>query len=147
MENGLRDWKGLGSYLGYPHFLALLGEACLEAGDSKLGLSSVTRAFDTALESGDRLVEAELLRLQGEFKLLEGELGIAERLFEEAFEVASSQNALAFELRAAMSMHRLGLQRGDQQTTRKSLERVFQRFSEGLDTQDLREASELLKVT
>jgi predicted ATPase/DNA-binding SARP family transcriptional activator len=146
MENGLRDWKGLGSYLGYPHFLALLGEACLEAGDSKLGLTSVSRALDTALESGDRLVEAELLRLQGEFKLLEGEQGIAERLYEEAFEVASSQNALAFELRAAMSMHHLGLQRGDQQTTRKSLERVFKRFSEGFDTQDLNEASELLEA-
>jgi predicted ATPase len=146
MEDGMRDWKGLGSYLGYPHFQALLGEACLKAGDSKLGLTSVKRALDTALESGDRLVEAELLRLQGEFKLLEGELGMAERLFEDAFEVASSQNALAFELRTAMSMHRLGLQRGDQDKTRKTLERVFKRFSEGFDTQDLREASELLET-
>ncbi len=146
MENGLRDWKGMGSYLGYPHFQALLGEACLEVGDSKLGLSSVTRALDIALESGDRLVEAELLRLQGEFKLLEGELDIAERRFVEASEVASSQNALAFELRAAMSKHRLGLERGDQDKTRKTLARVYKRFNEGFDTPDLIEASELLEA-
>jgi predicted ATPase/DNA-binding SARP family transcriptional activator len=146
IEDGLRDWKRMGSYLGYPHFQALLGEASLEAGDIEIGLTSVKRALDTALESGDRLVEAELLRLQGEFKLLEGEFNIAERLFLEAFEVASSQKALTFELRAAMSMHRLGLQRGVQHKTRRTLERVFKRFSEGFDSLDLIEASELLQM-
>jgi len=136
----------LGSYLGYPHFQALLGTACLEAGDIKLGLPSVSKALDVALDSGDRLVESELLRLQGEFNFLESELDIAAKLFTEAGEVASSQHALAFELRAAMSMHRLGLQRGDPQITRKPLERVLKRFSEGFDTQDLREAGELLEA-
>jgi predicted ATPase/DNA-binding winged helix-turn-helix (wHTH) protein len=88
---------------------------------------------------------AELLRARGEQILLQ-DPAQAELLFERAREMARSQQALSWELRAAMSLARLRQQQGRADAGRDLLADVYGRFSEGFGTPDLRQAKALLNA-
>jgi predicted ATPase len=61
-----------------------------------------------------------------------------------AFELARSQNARLFELRAAMTAFRIAEGEPEMRTTRALLQHVYERYSEGFGTADLEEAGRLL---
>ncbi len=89
----------------------------------------------------------ELLRIKGEIALLRGgpdSSGDVERLFLESFELAGAQDALSWQLRAAMSLAHLKCKTSDSGVTLDRLRRTFACFSEGFETRDLLEASRLL---
>ena len=88
-----------------------------------------------------------LLRTKGDLLLhrrAPADAAAAEQCFLQALDVARRQDALAWELRAAMSLARLwrGQRRASQ--ARKLLEPVYNRFTEGFGTVDLVEAKALL---
>jgi len=90
---------------------------------------------------------AELVRTKGELLLLGREptaVVTAEQCFQQALDVARRQDALAWELRAAMSLARLW--RGQQRVSqaRKLLSPVYRRFTEGFGSSDLVAAKALL---
>ncbi len=91
--------------------------------------------------------EAELHRLKGEMVLaLTGDKhSEAEDCFRKAIEVARRQNARSLELRAAMSLARLWRKQGKSSAARELLAPVYDWFTEGFDTVDLREAKTLLE--
>jgi class 3 adenylate cyclase len=97
-------------------------------------------------ETGDRYMEPECLRLQGELTLAAepADVAAAERHFREAIDTAQAHGAKSWELRAAMSLAQLlgDRDRGDEATA--SLEPVLAWFSEGSETEDLRQAAKLL---
>jgi hypothetical protein len=62
----------------------------------------------------------------------------AKRHFRQAIAIARAQGARAWELRAALSLTRLG----GSPDERKMLHDVYDRFTEGRDTRDLAEARE-----
>jgi predicted ATPase len=66
------------------------------------------------------------------------------RHFERAFSVARQQQAKSWELRAPMSMARLWRDEGKRDEARDLLTPVYNWFTEGLDTRDLKEARALL---
>jgi hypothetical protein len=68
----------------------------------------------------------------------------AEACFLKALEVARQQNAKSFELRTSMSLARLWQHQGKSIEARELLEGIYDWFSEGFDTRDLREAEALL---
>jgi predicted ATPase len=78
--------------------------------------------------------------------VLEAELGVAsaETHFERALGIARQQQAKSWELRAAMSMARLWRDQGMREEARDLLALVYDWFSEGFDTLDLKEAKALL---
>src|SRR3984893_13810062 len=92
--------------------------------------------------------EAEVHRTAGEIALLspERDAAKAERYFERALAVARQQQAKSWELRAAMSMARLWRDQGKTQQARELLAPVYDWFTEGFDTLDLKEAKSLLDV-
>jgi len=57
---------------------------------------------------------------------------------------AASQNALSWELRAATSLARLMHERGRGDEGRSVLQTTYDRFSEGFETEDLKQARLLL---
>jgi predicted ATPase len=59
--------------------------------------------------------------------------------------MAREQGAKSFELRAAMSLARLWRDQGRHTEARALLAPVYNWFTEGFDTRDLREAKALLK--
>src|SRR6185436_2433248 len=112
------------------------------------GLQLVTAELDAI--TSDRFWQAELLRVRGELRLLEGHPAAtadAERCFERAIEVAREQRARALELRATTSLARLLHSRGDSAPAAARLAAVYDTFTEGLETADLEQARRLLMVT
>jgi predicted ATPase len=63
----------------------------------------------------------------------------------EALEVARAQSALSFELRSTMDLARLLFEAGQRDQARQSLSLVYDRFTEGFQTADLRAARSLLE--
>jgi len=68
----------------------------------------------------------------------------AQKLLEEALAVAKSQKARSLELRAAADLARLHRDQGRLAAGHDLLTPVYGWFTEGFDTQDLREAKVLL---
>ena len=63
----------------------------------------------------------------------------------EAIEIARSEEAKSWELRAATSLARLWQSQGKRQEAIDLLAPVFDWFTEGFDTKDLKEAKALLE--
>ncbi len=75
----------------------------------------------------------------------EGAAEEAEGLFQEALAIARSQEASAFELRAATCLARLWQRQGKTAEARALLAPVYDWFTEGFGTQDLKDARALLE--
>lgn len=85
-----------------------------------------------------------MLRLRGWVLILRGEPDEAATTLRKAIAVARDQQAKSWELRAATTLARLLASRGDQAEALALLTPVYDWFTEGHDTRDLREAAELL---
>jgi predicted ATPase len=96
--------------------------------------------------SKDKWCEADINRLAGEIALKppEADATKAQAYFERALAVSREQQARSWELRAAMSMARLWRDQGKRQQARELLAPVYDWFTEGFDTLDLRGAKALL---
>jgi len=70
----------------------------------------------------------------------------AEACFQQALAVARQQQARSWELRAAMSLSRLWQRQGKRAEAHQLLAEIYDWFTEGFDTADLREASALLQA-
>ena len=68
----------------------------------------------------------------------------AETFFGHALEVAKAQQAKSYELRAATSLARLRRDQGRRDEARQLLAPIYDWYSEGFDTNDLRQAKALL---
>jgi predicted ATPase len=101
----------------------------------------------TTLEAtGERWVEAEVHRVAGELALNSpiSDKAKAEEYFERSIAVARRQQAKLWELRAAMSMARLWRDQDKRDKARNILAPLYNWFTEGFDTRDLKEAKALL---
>lgn len=151
MQQGLADYQATGAKLCRSLFLATLAEAYGKTGQVETGLSLLTEAQITANRSGERLYEAEIHRLKGEL-LLKAKVErrkaspeSPEDCFLQAIKIARTQQAKSFELRATMSLSRLWHKQGKREKGRQMLAEVYNWFSEGFDTTDLKEAKVLLE--
>ena len=68
----------------------------------------------------------------------------AENSFRQAIDIAQEQEALLWELRAALSLARLRANQGRGGEARQLLAQVYDRFTEGFETPDLRAAKAFL---
>jgi predicted ATPase/DNA-binding winged helix-turn-helix (wHTH) protein len=71
----------------------------------------------------------------------------AQECLEEAMTLAAQQSALSFELRAALTLARLWIDRGQIRSARDLIAPLYGRFSEGLATPDLMLAKRMLDQT
>ena len=141
----LKRQRELGSEVARPHFLGALAQSMIEAKQYPAAQETVEEGLDTVQRTGARYYYAELLRLRGECALALGEPPArAEDLFWQAREIARGQEAKSFELRAAISLARLLATSDKAGEGRAGLAEVYGWFKEGFDTEDLREARELL---
>jgi predicted ATPase len=99
------------------------------------------------LEGGGRhSEEPELHRLKGELLLMQNAAAReeAEICFREAIEIAHDQQAKSWELRATISLSRVLRDSGRSDEARRMLGEIYNWFTEGFDTADLKEAKALL---
>lgn len=148
VRQGLAAWRNTGAQLMRPHFLALLAEASAHTRQDDPGLRLLDEALALSESTGERYYQAELYRLKGERLLTRrrdsGPDG-ASACFEQSLAIAAQQGALSLELRAALGLARL-YHRDRSAMVRTVIQPVYERFREGYDTLDLREARSLLDL-
>jgi predicted ATPase len=126
--------------------LPSLADAYCKIGQAEAGLGTLNKAAILLNKTGTLYFEAELYRLQGELLLKQNptNVGQAENCFRKALEVARKQSAKSWELRAATSLAQLLTSRGRRDEARAMLINIYNWFTEGFDTADLKDAKALL---
>ena len=126
--------------------LAPLIEANISLRRFDAALTVLDEAFTLSQSLGDHHIEAELYRFMGEALLGQSESNAdeAEACFKMALTISRQQQSRTLELRAATSLAVLWKAQDKRDAARTLLEDVFEWFSEGHGTSDLKDARGLL---
>ncbi|MEZ5905615.1 MAG: hypothetical protein R3C69_11135 [Geminicoccaceae bacterium] len=94
--------------------------------------------------SGERWIEPDIHRIEGNLRLARGEAAAAERSYRRAIEIARGQEGRLLELRAATELGRLLANQGQRDRAHDLLTPLYGWFTEGFDARDLVEARAVL---
>jgi predicted ATPase len=132
--------------MSYPEFKGALATGLVGLGQLDEALAAVNDGLDGAAwgEHGYDLFFAELLRIKGEIQLRRGDVAASEDSFRLAIDIAREQEALLWELRASLSLARVRANQGRGGEARRLVAQVYDRFTEGFETPDLRAAKAFL---
>ena len=151
LEAALEELRESGAAPGFPAFLTAFADGLGRSGQTGDALTAIDQALMVARDREERWCLPEVLRVQGELGLLDtaGDTAghsraSAEDCLRQALDCAHADGTLAWELRAAISLARLWQAEGRAPEARDLLVRVYNRFSEGFATADLRTAQMLL---
>jgi len=146
MRRALAACQTTGAQTNMPHYLAMLADTYRRANDVLQGRKLLDEALDRLRRTDARYWEAELLRLDGELRLVMSppDQDGAEASFRRAIAVARWQAAKAFELRAAMSLARLWVDSGKRCQAHDLLAPIYGWFTEGFTTKHLVESKHLI---
>jgi predicted ATPase len=143
LRNGITAFRATGTEMWTPHTITLLAKACEITGQVDEALALLGDASRIADTTGARWFAAELQRHKGEL-LRQRHIEAAEELYCKALSIAREQEAKLWELRAAASLARLRRDQGRHAEARNLLAPIYNWFTEGFDTPDLKEAKALL---
>jgi predicted ATPase len=148
MHQGLAAILATGQKVAQPFCRVLLAEAAAHAGQVAEGLHWLAKALAMCEANGHGDMLAEAYRLQGELLLRQAtpDAAQAEACFQRALAIARRQQAKSWELRTAMNLARLWQGQGKRAEARQLLAPIYNWFTEGFDTADLREAKGLLEA-
>ncbi len=146
IREGVDAMLARGELLFLPVALAILCEASAAEGRPDEGLELLAKSRSQIDAMGGNYYEPELHRVRGELLHARADGGerAAEAAFREALEVARRQHARLLELRAAVGLARLLEMRDEKDDARALLTPFYDWFTEGFDTQDLKDAKKLL---
>ena len=144
LHSGSAAYRATGTEMWTPHNTTLLAQACEIAGQIEEALTLLDDALQIVERTRARWFEGELNRHKGRLLLRRGHTEAAEELYFKALCIAVEQEAKLWELRAAASLARLRRDQGRRAEARDLLAPVYGWFTEGFDTQDLKEARVLL---
>jgi predicted ATPase len=129
----------------YQLHLVWYAETLAASGNPAEALTAIDEALQRAERTEERWYLPELLRLRGEFLRATGQPDAAvEGHFRQALDWARRQGALSWELRAATSLAQLMRDQGRPAEAMALLGPVYDRFTEGFETTDLKAAKALL---
>lgn len=146
MEQSLAEHEATGEKLEVPYFMGLLADRFAIVGRPEDGLRLIGQALALVERTGERWFQAELYRLQGRLVKVgpEHSLAKAEDCFHLALEVAGSQEARMWQLRAAMSLASLWADQDRGSEAQALLEPITARFDAGSAAPDLDQARSFL---
>ncbi|MGO9268153.1 MAG: AAA family ATPase [Candidatus Binataceae bacterium] len=141
IRQGIAAAAASGLHLGITNFYLLLADA-----QSLVGAKEALEAVEQALQSNpeEREYRPEALRIRGDLRLKLGRSELAESDFRESISLAKEMSGKAWELRATSSLARLLNRQGDHDEARAMLAEIYNWFTEGFDTSDVRDAKALL---
>ena len=158
IERGLEKFRLTGTRICLPDMMTMRGEVLWKAGRIEEALAALDEGILEANEPNrnEHFMEPELYRLKAEIfkqcaevenhsehaaKLFKD----AEDSFQDALDLTRKQKARMLEIRTAVGLGRLWQQQGKQQEALQILEKLYNSFTEGYDTEDLREAHILIE--
>ncbi len=164
MQRAIAAWQAMGMAIGTDSLVMVLADGCLAAArrlpstdqDGRLALLATALAAIEPLLGPDipcgQSYQAELHRLKGELLLERDGLAAADDVlacFQRSLQLGLEMGALAWELRAAMSLVRLRMRQGEYYTAelqeaRSRLRYLYARFTEGFGFPDLIDAAGLI---
>jgi predicted ATPase len=123
-----------------------LAAALVEAGDRDETSAIIDDELGRAEREQELSMIPELLRIRGELLLLQDgpDPELARDCFRRSMGRAHTQGALSWELRTALSLALLERSQGRTSEARQLLQSVYDRFTEGFGTSDLKRAKQLL---
>ena len=122
-----------------------MAEGLRKTGQFEEALFAINGAIARATNSGVELDLPELLRIKSQILAARHDRESAMNCLTEALAVARAQSALAWELRSAMALARMLREDDQRDQARHALALVYDRFTEGFETADLKLARALLK--
>lgn len=151
IREGLQMWEESGAMVTRPYYRALLAESLEIAGRPEEALAEIVSGLEIANITGEEYYQTEILRMRGVLthngaKGDEGKMLEAQAYVQQAIELARKQGAKSFELRAELSMAKLQKSKADPVHSHPSLAAVYNWFDEGIGTQDLLQAGQILGI-
>jgi predicted ATPase/DNA-binding winged helix-turn-helix (wHTH) protein len=128
-----------------PGFMGALAEGLGKTEQFEEALLTINGAVARATNSAVELDLPELLRIKSQILAARHDRESAMSCLTEALAVARAQSALAWELRSTMTLARLLSEDGQRDQARHTLALVYDRFTEGFETADLKLACALLE--
>jgi predicted ATPase/DNA-binding winged helix-turn-helix (wHTH) protein len=126
-------------------YLAVLARALLRQGRIEEARETIAQAIDYQERQGERWCRSELQRVDASVMFHAGEPLRAEKRLQQALAEARAIGALTFELRIATDLAEHWIASGRRPKAVRLLAPVYQKFTEGFETQDLVAASRLLQ--
>jgi predicted ATPase len=148
LRPALAGLPGTASNSMFVLFHAECARALGRAGEVAKGLLTIEEALAPCELNEEGWYVAELMRVKGELSLQDAgdrPAATAEKYFTRAIKVARRQGALMWELRSATSLAGLRVRQGRHDEARQILAPVYDRFTEGFETTDLRSARTMLE--
>ncbi len=146
ITSGISALRSTGSTLWTPLWFSHLAKSHADLGQFTDAWRCIGEAIGAIETTREKMYEADVHRTAGEIALMlpQPDVAKAEACFERAIAVGRAQQAKSWELRAAMSMARLKQKQGKRDDACNYLAPVFNWFTEGFETLDLKEAKTLL---
>jgi tetratricopeptide (TPR) repeat protein len=146
MQDGLRAMRAIGMEAARGYHLLRLAKAYGEVGRLDEELGALREALAAADQNEESQSAAATHWLKGELLLRQNQSNAAEAQtsYQRAIEIARRQNAKSFELHATTSLARLLASQGHRDEARIMLAEIYDWFTEGFDTVDLKDAKALL---
>ena len=138
----MAGWQQKGARLWLPIFLTMEAEACLKINRVDAALNVIEEALLISEKTGERWAIAEVLRVKASILQAAGvsEAKQIETVLLNSLEIARGQQARCWELRTACDLARLWQGQGEVSKARRLLRTVYNQFTEGFETADLRAA-------
>ncbi len=148
----LEIYKVTGIRFTLSDLLGSISEAYGMYGDIEKAMDFMEQALTEVQRGNEHYYEAELYRIKGELILkkpddknrIEVEKE-AEECFKQSLKVAQEQMAKSFELRTSVSLCRLLQKQSKKEEARQLLTKIYNWFTEGFESRELKEAKTLLK--
>jgi predicted ATPase len=146
MENGIAGLRKLGGAPRLQFALVMLAQGYARLNRADEALEMLENAFGRVGATGERIDEAEMFRLRGDFLLIRDSTAEkeAEQSFRAAIDLAREQKAKWWELRATTSLARLLASQGRRDEARTMLADIYRWFTDGFNAADLKNAKALL---
>jgi class 3 adenylate cyclase/tetratricopeptide (TPR) repeat protein len=148
LRQGIENWNKRGGHSRVPYLKSALAEAIALTGDLNTGLQMIDECLEQIERPGwqERSHLAEVLRLKGWMLIRQGRGDEAEKVLRTSIDWAREQKAKSWELRSSTTLAQLLLERGQRDAARELLRPIYNWFTEGFDTHDLRAARDVLEA-
>jgi class 3 adenylate cyclase/predicted ATPase len=146
MEEAIANFRRLGGTPDLRYAIALLASGYARMGQTEKALTMLNEVLERIQRTGEKVDQAEMLRSKGEVLLMQNPAATAEAemYFRQALGVARMQEAKWWELRTSVSLARVLRDTNRRDEAHSMLAEIYNWFTEGFDTADLKEAKALL---
>jgi class 3 adenylate cyclase/predicted ATPase len=143
-QSAMRQYRTIGGGILRTTGFAIIADGHRQLGRFDEALAIIGEGLENVAASQERHYEQELYRIRGEIFGALGRIGEAEQEIQHALALTREQKAKSLELRASMSLARLWDNTGKRSAGRDLLAEVYEKFTEGFETRDLKQAKALL---